>query len=111
MAIAAVEDYRRPMDIPVAGVDPSPGALDLRRCKSAPAAVLTWTGARSVGGRCVVKTLPPCALETRPQLCYTILYGLGSEARLSKVPKVHWVFPLNYAQWKRAMAGPPTGSK
>ena len=29
MAIAAVEDYRRPMDIPVAGVDPSPGALDL----------------------------------------------------------------------------------
>jgi len=29
MAIAAVEGNRSPVDIPVAGVDPSPGALDL----------------------------------------------------------------------------------
>ncbi len=29
MAIAAVENERRPVDIPVADVDPSPGALDL----------------------------------------------------------------------------------
>lgn len=29
MAIAAIENERRPVDMPVAGVDPSPGALDL----------------------------------------------------------------------------------
>jgi hypothetical protein len=29
MAVRAVEDDRSPLDIPVAGVDPSPGALDL----------------------------------------------------------------------------------